>query len=128
MAHSATSSRSSRARNSASLTKRKSMPSISPGRGGRVVTEIEYARPGTRSRISRHSVVLPAPEGAETTNSVPRRLITSRALLRQEPLRQRGGFERRQDQMVAARHDDGPRAPAVGSIDQLRAALGALDE
>src|SRR5947209_1670361 len=106
MAHSANSSRSSRARNSTSLTKRKSMPSISPGRGGRVVTEIEYARPGTRSRTSRHSVVLPAPEGAETTKSEPRRLITRlvHAPLGDEARGEGGGLERRQDQVIALGH------------------------
>src|SRR5206468_3980371 len=81
VAHSANSPRASIARNSASVTKRKSAPSISPARGARVVTDTEYARSGSRSRISRHKVVLPAPDGAETTNRVPCRLITGRAPL-----------------------------------------------
>src|SRR5439155_702911 len=41
VAHSANSPRPSIARNDASSTKRKSTPSISPGRGARVVTETE---------------------------------------------------------------------------------------
>src|SRR5437870_8237676 len=128
VAHSASSPRPSIAWNSGTPTKRKSTPSISPGRGGRVVTDTEYARSVSRSRTSRHSVVLPAPDGAETTNSVPRRLITRRAPLRHETLRQGRGLERRQDEMVAAGHDDRPRATPVGRVHQLRAALRALDE
>src|SRR5262245_66209502 len=108
-------------------TKRKSTPSISPGRGGRVVTDTEYARSGTRSRISRHNVVLPAPDGAETTNSVPRRLITRRAPLRHEALGKRGGLERREDQVIAPGHDDRPRAAPVRGRGQPRAARGARD-
>src|SRR5213594_2500082 len=73
IAHSASSPRSSMARNSRSLTKRKSTPFTSPARGARVVAETEYARSGMTRRASRQSVVLPAPEGADTTNSVPRR-------------------------------------------------------
>src|SRR5882724_2154360 len=128
VAYSASSPRASIAWNSGTPTKRKSTPSISPGRGGRVVTETEYARSGTRSRISRHSVVLPAPDGAETTNNVPRRLITRRASLRHETLGERGGLERREDEMIAPGHDDRPRATPVRGVHQLRAALGALDE
>src|SRR5207253_1719275 len=86
---SANSPRASIARNSASVTKRKSAPSISPARGARVVTDTEYARSGSRSRISRHKVVFPAPDGAETTNSVPCRLITGRA-----PLPRRARYSR----------------------------------
>src|SRR3989442_8024689 len=128
VAHSANSPGASIAWNSDTPTNRKSAPSISPGRGGRVVTETEYDRSGTRSRISRHSVVLPAPDGAETTNSVPRRLITRRASVRDEALGERGRLERREDQMIAPGHDDRPRAAPIGGIDQLGAALGALDE
>src|SRR5437879_9214329 len=73
IAHSASSPRSSMARNSRSLTKGKSTPFTAPARGARVVAETEYARSGMHRRASRQSVVLPAPDGADTTNSVPRR-------------------------------------------------------
>src|SRR5260370_36153647 len=82
VAHSASSPRSSMVRNSRSLTKRKSTPSTSPGRGARVVADTEYARSGMHSRASRQSVVLPAPDGAETTKSVPRRPRRAPALFR----------------------------------------------
>ncbi len=38
-------------------------PSASPGRGARVVAEIESSTPGTSEMTRRHSVVLPAPDG-----------------------------------------------------------------
>src|SRR5882672_8459326 len=82
VAHSASSPRSSMVRNSRSVTKRKSTPFTSPGRGARVVAETEYARSGMHSRASRQSVVLPAPDGAETTKSVPRRPRRAPALLK----------------------------------------------
>ena len=49
------------------------MPLRSPSRGGRVVWETEKTRPRSRSSAKRHTVVLPVPEGAETTKGIPRR-------------------------------------------------------
>ena len=44
---------------------------MSPGRGARVVCEIDSAIPGSRASSALTSVDFPAPEGAETMNRVP---------------------------------------------------------
>src|SRR5258708_27492247 len=49
-----------------------STPSFSPGRGARVVCETENRRPSSSFRTRVTTVVLPAPEGAETTITLPR--------------------------------------------------------
>src|SRR5262245_12086169 len=49
------------------------MPSASPGRGLRVVTDTDMRRPGSAATRRRASVVLPAPEGEDSTSSIPRR-------------------------------------------------------
>src|SRR5258708_93332 len=48
-----------------------STPSFSPGRGARVVCETENRRPSSSFRTRVTTVVLPAPEGAETTITLP---------------------------------------------------------
>src|SRR6266508_3124539 len=79
-------------------------------------------------RTSRQSVVLPAPEGAETTKSEPRRSITRVTPLTAETQGQRGRLERGQDEVIALGDDHGAGAPPVRRVDQLGAALGALDQ
>src|SRR6476620_142882 len=53
------------------------MPSTSLARRGRVVTEMDRVRLGSSSRRSRVSVVLPAPDGEESTSIRPRRPMMS---------------------------------------------------
>ena len=55
----------------AGSTKWYSRPSCSPGRGERVVYEIESASPGSSASTAFTSEVLPAPEGAATTMRLP---------------------------------------------------------
>jgi hypothetical protein len=49
------------------------VPSTSPGRIGRVVTDTDIRMPGTLSIIMRDSVDFPAPDGEDSTNINPRR-------------------------------------------------------
>jgi hypothetical protein len=51
------------------------LPSISLGRRGRVVTETESDSVGSRSSRRRVIVVLPAPDGDDSTSRKPRRRI-----------------------------------------------------
>src|ERR1700693_6197725 len=53
------------------------MPAISPGRCLRVVTEMERSTIGSISSSMRDNVVLPAPEGEDSTNISPRRAIVA---------------------------------------------------
>src|SRR6476660_2277884 len=52
--------------------KKYSLPSISPGCGGRVVTDTDMASEASVSISRPASVVLPAPEGEDSTKSSPR--------------------------------------------------------
>src|SRR5665213_1390780 len=54
-------------------TKSYSRPCASPGRGARVVTEIDRSSDGLSATSRRDSEVLPAPDGLETTSKSPRR-------------------------------------------------------
>ena len=49
------------------------MPSFSPGRLGRVVTEMDMARPENSDKSRRDNVVFPAPDGEDSTSIRPRR-------------------------------------------------------
>jgi len=49
------------------------VPSFSPLRMGRVVQLIEYTKSGVCRTLAQR-VVLPVPEGAETTNKIPDRV------------------------------------------------------
>src|SRR3989337_3036437 len=52
------------------------MPSISPGRGSRVVTDTDMVMFLSAARSLRDRVVLPAPEGDDMTSSRPLRAIS----------------------------------------------------
>src|SRR5947207_13496451 len=49
------------------------MPSASPTRGLRVVTDTDISNSGSRASRRRDNVVLPAPDGDDSTSSKPRR-------------------------------------------------------
>ncbi|GBO80607.1 hypothetical protein AA0242T_1309 [Acetobacter aceti NRIC 0242] len=51
------------------------MPSVSPGRGARVVMETECFRRGSAARKALAMVDFPAPDGAEMTRQTPRRVM-----------------------------------------------------
>ena len=53
-------------------------PRPRPGRIGRVVADTDIFRPGIRSISNRDSVVLPAPDGDDSTNISPRRSTPSK--------------------------------------------------
>ena len=53
-------------------------PSTSPGRIGRVVADTDICKSGIRSSSMRDSVVLPAPDGDDSTNISPRRSTPSK--------------------------------------------------
>jgi hypothetical protein len=48
---------------------------VSPGRLGRVVTETDRVSSGSRSSSPRAMLVLPAPDGDDSTSIRPRRLM-----------------------------------------------------
>jgi hypothetical protein len=50
-------------------------PSCSPGRGGRVVVEIDSLMPGSCASSALTRVDLPAPEGAATMNRLPEKAL-----------------------------------------------------
>src|SRR5262245_17225020 len=58
--------------NEASSTKWYSRPSISPSRRGRVVYEIENVNRSSSARSRFTRVDFPVPDGAESTNRIPR--------------------------------------------------------
>src|SRR3546814_3278707 len=64
------------ASNAARVLKKYSRPSSSPGLGARVVAEIESVRSKWSATSRRESEVLPAPEGLDIRNSIPRRSVS----------------------------------------------------
>src|SRR5262249_19295205 len=72
IAYSANSSRAIISWKLGASTNRYSTPWVSPARGGRVVVDTLNESAGNSARSRLHSVVLPAPEGDETTNRSPR--------------------------------------------------------
>src|SRR3990170_6863073 len=54
------------------------MPATSPGRFGRVVTETDMLRLASRSSSRREIVVLPAPDGDDSTSINPRRRMPAK--------------------------------------------------
>src|SRR4051812_9579194 len=69
------------ARNSRSSTKWYSRPFCSPGRGERVVYEMDSLSEGSSFKTALMSELLPAPEGAVMTNSLPLPLLNVLHLL-----------------------------------------------
>src|SRR5690606_40517562 len=63
--------------NSSAPTKKYSTPSVSPGRGARVVTDTESHTSGWWARSSLTTVLLPTPEGPERTDRKSTRLNSS---------------------------------------------------
>src|SRR5512137_1469832 len=96
------------------VTKWYATPSRSSPRGARVVCDTEKRRPPSSRRTRATTVDLPAPEGAEITNTLVRRSLNVLHLL-PEPLD--GGLE--PQRFVHHRRRDGLAAQRVGLAHQL---------
>ena len=82
------------------------MSGISPDRGCLVVKDTEGLIESTLLIICLHSVVFPAPEGAETINMLPLLFFSNRALPFQKSLRNRLRLQGGEDNMIAVSYDD----------------------